>query len=87
MAKGFASMDPEKRRAIASAGGKAAHAQGKAHRFTHEEAKAAGSKGGKAVSRDLAHMAEIGRKGGRRKQPAAEVSTSELPVIEVVLED
>lgn len=46
--RGFAAMDPEQRREIASKGGKSAHAQGKAHRFTTEEAKAAGLKGGNA---------------------------------------
>lgn len=46
--KGFASMDPEKRREIASQGGKAAHVSGKAHQFTSEEAKIAGRKGGSA---------------------------------------
>lgn len=46
--RGFASMAPEKRKAIASLGGKAAHAQGKAHQWTTEEAQAAGRKGGSA---------------------------------------
>jgi general stress protein YciG len=44
--QGFASMDKDKQRAIASSGGKAAHAQGTAHQFTSEEAKAAGRKRG-----------------------------------------
>ncbi len=57
-------MDPEKQREIASKGGKAAHAQGRAHEFTAEEARAAGSKGGEAVSRNRDHMADIGRRGG-----------------------
>ena len=35
--RGFASMDPAKRREIASQGGRAAHAKGKAHQFSHEE--------------------------------------------------
>jgi hypothetical protein len=35
-------MDPEKRRAAASKGGKAAHAQGMVHEFTHEEVVVAG---------------------------------------------
>lgn len=52
--RGFASMAPDKRRAIASLGGKAAHAQGKAHQWTTEEAQAAGRKGGSAKSRNLA---------------------------------
>lgn len=43
---GFAVMDPERRKEVASKGGKAAHANGAGHRFTPEEAKAAGRKGG-----------------------------------------
>src|SRR5881394_1506006 len=62
--RGFASMDPEQQRAIASKGGKAAHQQGVAHEWSSEEARAAGRKGGEAVSRDREHMAQIGRKGG-----------------------
>lgn len=46
--RGFAGMDPERQRAIASAGGRAAHASGNAHRFTSEEAREAGRKGGEA---------------------------------------
>jgi general stress protein YciG len=41
--RGFASMDPQKQREIASEGGKAAHASGNAHEFTSEEARKAGS--------------------------------------------
>jgi len=41
--RGFASMDPQKQREIASEGGKAAHASGNAHEFTAEEARRAGS--------------------------------------------
>lgn len=63
--RGFASMDRAKQREIASKGGKAAHAKGTAHEFTPEEAREAGRKGGEAVSRDRAHMAEIGRAGGK----------------------
>ncbi len=48
---GFASMDRERVRAIASMGGKAAHATGKAHEFTSDEAKVAGKKGGDAPHR------------------------------------
>lgn len=46
--RGFASMDPERQREIASKGGKAAHEKGTAHEFDSEEAKEAGRKGGKA---------------------------------------
>jgi uncharacterized protein len=62
--RGFASMDEEKQREIASKGGKAAHEKGTAHEFTSEEAREAGRKGGETVSQDREHMAEIGRKGG-----------------------
>src|SRR5437870_7456574 len=62
--RGFASMDSDKQRRIASKGGKAAHEKGTAHEFTPEEAREAGRKGGEAVSEDREHMAEIGRKGG-----------------------
>jgi general stress protein YciG len=42
--RGFAAMDPERQRQIASKGGRAAHEQGTAHRFTTDEARAAGRK-------------------------------------------
>jgi general stress protein YciG len=45
--RGFASMDKEKQRKIASRGGVAAHKKGTAHKWTREEAIAAGRKGGK----------------------------------------
>lgn len=48
--RGFASMDAEKQREIASKGGKAAHEKGTAHEFTSEEAREAGRKGGQARS-------------------------------------
>ncbi len=44
--RGFASMDQEKQREIASKGGRAAHASGNAHEFTSAEAREAGRKGG-----------------------------------------
>lgn len=65
--RGFASMNPEKQREIARKGGRAAHAKGTAHEFTSDEARSAGRKGGDAVSRNRAHMAEIGRRGGERR--------------------
>lgn len=46
--RGFAAMDPEKQREIASEGGRAAHEKGTAHEFDSEEAREAGRKGGKA---------------------------------------
>jgi general stress protein YciG len=49
--KGFASMTPEKRREIASLGGKKAQELGTGHRFTSEEAARAGQLGGKLGKR------------------------------------
>ena len=42
--RGFASMDPERRREICSKGGYEAHRQKTAHEWTKEEAKAAAAK-------------------------------------------
>ena len=44
-------MDREKQKQIASKGGKAAHAKGRAHEWTVEEAREAGRKGGAASHR------------------------------------
>lgn len=46
--QGFASMDPVRRKAIASQGGKAAHVKGTAHEWDADSARAAGQKGGAA---------------------------------------
>lgn len=50
--QGFASMNREKQREIASKGGKAAHQKGTAHEWTPEEAREAGRKGGAAGHRN-----------------------------------
>ena len=70
--RGFASMDPDRQREIASEGGKAAHEQGAAHEFTSEEAREAGRKGGQAAHEkgtahefDSEEAREAGRKGGQ----------------------
>ncbi len=72
--RGLAALDPERRREIASLGGKAAHRQGVAHQFTPEEAAEAGGKGGRvsqATGRGHRFTAETareaGRKGGQRR--------------------
>jgi general stress protein YciG len=46
--RGFAVMDIDLVRRLASRGGRAAHERGTAHEFTPEEARAAGRKGGLA---------------------------------------
>jgi general stress protein YciG len=48
--KGFASMDPERQKEIASMGGRKAHQNGTAHQWTKDSAKEAGKKGGKAAA-------------------------------------
>ena len=44
--RGFAAMDAETQRRIASQGGRASHESGRGHRFSTEEARDAGRKGG-----------------------------------------
>ena len=58
--RGFASMDRQKQREIASKGGKAAHAKGTAHEWTSEEAREAGRKGGMASHRRRKEMTQSG---------------------------
>jgi general stress protein YciG len=59
--RGFAAMDPNRVKEIASKGGKAAHAAGTAHQFSSDEARNAGRKGG---------MAPHVRRGGVRRRPS-----------------
>ena len=68
--RGFASMSPEKRREIASKGGRAANEKGTAYRFNSDTARKAGRIGGKSVSENREHMAEIGRRGGESSSRA-----------------
>jgi uncharacterized protein len=66
--RGFAILPQERLREIARQGGQTAHAKGRAHEFSRDEARAAGRKGGRAVSGNRQHMAMIGRQGGRASQ-------------------
>ena len=45
--RGFAAMDPDEQRRIASKGGRAAHHRGSAHEWNSREASEAGRKGGR----------------------------------------
>jgi hypothetical protein len=70
--RGFAAMTPGRRRVVSGNGGKTAHALGRAHEFTTEEARKAGVKGGlaaqatgKAHQFTPAEARKAGRKGGR----------------------
>ena len=67
--RGFASMDPNKQREIASKGGKAAHQKGTAHEWTSEEARNAGRKGGLASHRRRREQQNTPLEGGREMEP------------------
>jgi uncharacterized protein len=56
--RGFAAMDPNKQREIASKGGKASHERGTGHEWNVEAAREAGRKGG------------LASRGGRGKRAA-----------------
>lgn len=71
MARGFAALEPEKRRQIARKGGLACSARGNGHRWTPEQARILASQGGRAAhEKGRAHRwtpeqaREAGRKGG-----------------------
>ncbi len=55
--RGFAAMDPQRQREIASQGGRAAHASGNAHEFTSEEAREAGR---------MSHKNDASQQSGKR---------------------
>jgi len=59
--RGFAVMEPSRQREIASKGGKAAHEKGTAHRWSEQEAKEAGRKGGAASHRNGHRTASRGQ--------------------------
>jgi uncharacterized protein len=56
--RGFAAMSPETQRRIASEGGKASHASGRGHRFSADEARDAGRKGGLVSRRGKSAQAQ-----------------------------
>lgn len=70
--RGFAGMDPEKQREIASEGGRASHASGHGHEFTSKEAQEAGRKGGEASH--SGHTAQSNQGGGRTEQRSGQGS-------------
>ncbi len=62
--RGFASMDPQQQREIASEGGRAAHEKGTAHEFTSEEARRAGSMSHKNDGSSQSSSASSASRGG-----------------------
>ncbi len=75
--RGFAGMDTQKQKEIASKGGRAAHEKGTAHEFDSNEARVAGRKGGLSVSQNREHMAAIGRHGGQARGARAQAQRAE----------
>ena len=69
--RGFASMDRNKQREIASKGGKAAHQKGTAHEWTSEEAREAGRKGGMASHRRKQQQQQSGDPSMQSTMPGA----------------
>lgn len=66
-ARGFASMDPDKQREIASEGGRAAHAAGTAHEFTSQEAREAGKMSHKNDGNQQSGQGQ-GNRGGQQNK-------------------
>jgi uncharacterized protein len=75
--RGFASMDRNKQREIASKGGKAAHQKGTAHEWTSEEAREAGRKGGMASHRRKQQQQGGSSGGGTSEEPGGQGGGSE----------
>jgi general stress protein YciG len=85
--RGFAAIDPDRLREIAGRGGRAAHANGRAHEFTTEEARAAGRKGGKVpkararaarVAEAAARLVKASPRGRGRRSPATLARWAEM---------
>lgn len=79
--RGFASMDQETQRAIASKGGRAAHARGTAHEWSSEEAREAGRRGGRMShggrGKDYRGSETAENKPSGAEIPSASASTTE----------
>lgn len=81
--RGFAAMDPQKQRQIASMGGKAAHAKGAAHEFTSAEAREAGRKGGlNSHGRKSANANNANASAGGNATPATPQMNQSAPQVQ-----
>jgi len=76
--RGFASMDRNKQREIASKGGKAAHQKGTAHEWTSEEAREAGRKGGMASHRRKQEQQQPPEEGSGSESATGSVNTEQM---------
>ena len=77
--RGFASMDPQRQREIASEGGKAAHEKGTAHEFTSEEARRAGSMshGNRQAAQSSSRTGGAGKQVGNKPQASKQEGKSQ----------
>jgi general stress protein YciG len=75
--RGFASMDQNKQREIASKGGRTAHSKGTAHEWTSEEAREAGRKGGMANHRK--RQEHLGEESTPEQLPREPMITDVVP--------
>ena len=78
--RGFAAMNPEMHKEIASKGGKATQRLGVGHKFSSEEASAAGRKGGRTIASIPGHMAALGRKGAKARHNPTVGATAHVTV-------
>jgi hypothetical protein len=67
--RGFALLDPEKMKQVAALGGRTAHAAGRAHQFSREEARAAARRSVEVRTRRAAETRPAG--GSDSAGPAA----------------
>ena len=77
--RGFASMDRNKQREIASKGGRAAHKKGAAHEWTREEAQVAGRKGGLARHGKTAPAVPVEKAQSADEEPSPLTSQAGTP--------
>jgi general stress protein YciG len=77
--RGFASMDRNKQRDIASKGGKAAHQKGRAHEWTSEEAREAGRRGGIASHRRKQEPEDVEQGIEAPGRPSGNASEQDVP--------
>lgn len=63
--RGFAAMPEKQQRAVASQGGQAAQASGRAHTLTEEERSKGGQRSGGNFANNPQRASRAGREGGR----------------------
>ena len=76
-ARGFAAMEPERRRDVSRKGGIAAHLKGTAHQWNPSTAREAGRKGGLA-RRAKKHPAPVQDPSARQRRPENAATNDKL---------